>query len=344
MKVLIIGSDDKFAIENYYFNHLKKLTDVDIELFPVNKFKIPYFPIAYKLENKIFPNNNTFFRNINKYIINHVLTQKPEIIIVFKGMEIFPETLKTIKTNGIKLVNYNPDNPLLFTGPGSGNKNVKDSIDIFDLYLTYDNETKYRLEKEYKIKSAILPFGYEHNYNFFNEIDLREEEIKKVCFIGNPDKQRANFISEFSRHMPIVIYGSNWKRYLKTNSNIELNKPVTDVEFFKTIFKYRVQLNLMRVHNENSHNMRTFEIPSIGGIGLMPKTPDHDYFFTNEKDFFSFLDIIDCVEKSKMIISLPFKTSYEIRQNAFNSCINYKYNYENRSILLHKYLKQYLNI
>ena len=54
---------------------------------------------------------------------------------------------------------------------------------------------------------------------------------------------------------------------------------VESSDFWKVLRKYRVQLNLMRPHNLDSHNMRSIEVPAVGGIGLFPDTPDHERFF-----------------------------------------------------------------
>ena len=136
---------------------------------------------------------------------------KPETILVFKGMEIFPETLLHFKNKNIKLVNYNPDNPFIFTGKGSGNSNITSSIKLFDLYITYDNDIQMRLF-EIGVNSAILPFGYELPIEDFEQ-SQKVSEIKKICFIGNPDPDRANFIRNLSEgftNYNMEIIGTNF--------------------------------------------------------------------------------------------------------------------------------------
>jgi hypothetical protein len=75
-------------------------------------------------------------------------------------MEIFPESLQWAKQKGIKLVSFNPDNPFIFTGKGSGNSNVTQSIPLYDLHFTYNHEIEQQLREKYRSKIAYLPFGF----------------------------------------------------------------------------------------------------------------------------------------------------------------------------------------
>ena len=104
---------------------------------------------------------SAIYQSINRQLLDAVEEHKPGIIWVFKGMEIWPQTLEWIRSKGIRLVNYNPDNPFIFTGSGSGNRNVTDSIRLFDLHLTYNLAVKKRLEDEYYMRTALLPFGFD---------------------------------------------------------------------------------------------------------------------------------------------------------------------------------------
>ena len=42
----------------------------------------------------------------------------------------------------------------------------------------------------------------------------------------------------------------------------------------------------MRIHNPDSHNMRSFEVPGVGGIMVAPDTKEHRIFFEVGKEIF----------------------------------------------------------
>jgi spore maturation protein CgeB len=329
LKILIVGSDKTWAIEKFYIKYLREL-GVEVELFAAyDKFYDYYHTSVF---NKItFKSGiSPIYTKINKELEKAVYGIKPDIIWVFKGMEIFAGLLSKFKNLGIKLINYNPDNPFIFSGVGSGNKNITKSISIYDLYLTYDLSIKSNLETNYNVKSEILPFGFDLSDDLLEECE-KEEEIIRLCFLGNPDKDRAKFILELSNeNIPITVYGNSWNKFLK-NGRIEIKEPVYRKEFWKNLRRYRIQLNLLRPHNPNSHNMRTFEVPGVGGIRLAPKTPDHCLYFEQEKEIFLFNNISDCVLQSKLLLGKNVRDAKKIRQAARERSLKSGYRYKDRT-------------
>lgn len=324
-----MGSDKIFAIENFYFKHLSEL-GVKVRLFNAQGMFYDYYQagIIHKVLFK------TGLSNIHRRINNefkHVIDEyKPEVVLIFKGMEIFPGSLKWAKARGIKLVNYNPDNPFIFTGKGSGNNNVTNSIRLYDLHFTYDNDIRERMVSGYGIPTSILPFGFEISDELYTEC-IRQEEIVKICFLGNPDAKRAVFILQLADHIPIDVYGNNWERFV-SHKNITVHEPVYGIEFWKTLYRYRVQLNLMRTHNPRSHNMRSFEVPGVGGIGLFPHTPDHAYYFKEGEEVFLYKSVEECVKLCKAILAMSIDEANKFRIAARDKSLQAGYSYRDRAL------------
>src|SRR5258708_17374779 len=118
VKIFLVGSDKIFAIENFYVRHLRSLG--------VNTFHFSAQSIFYDFYHKNIINKLVFrtglseiYSTINKKFKTIVNREKPDIIWIFKGMEISPDSLLWARQLGIKLVNYNPDNPFMFSGAGS---------------------------------------------------------------------------------------------------------------------------------------------------------------------------------------------------------------------------------
>ncbi|MBS1557209.1 MAG: glycosyltransferase [Bacteroidetes bacterium] len=332
MKILVTGSDKIYAIENYYAKYFRAFGHEVIH-FPAQRLFLDEYTSSFykKLRFKLY--NNSIYSKINTDLIKSLKEQSslPDVAIVFKGMEIFPDTLKIIKDQGIKLVNYNPDNPFLFSGKGSGNANITKSISLYDFHFTYNLSVKKRLEEEYRAKTAWLPFGFDLTDEQFSEC-VKEEEIVKVCFVGNPDKERAAFINALAEmKVQIVVYGHHWKKFID-HPGVEIQDAVYAGEQWKTLRRYRVQLNLMRPHNPDSHNMRTFEVPGVGGIMLAPDTLEHRTFFEEGKEVFLFNDVNECVDKINSLLRLTVSQANEIRKNARARSIASGYTYRDRSL------------
>ena len=326
---MIIGSDHEASIERIYVKYLR---EHQIEVYHFASQRI--FDVYY---NKNLFNKMLFkfgiskiYQVINKLLRAEIIKNAPDILWVFKGMEILPDTLNWAKKQGIKIINYNPDNPFIFSGKGSGNKNVTNSIPLYHQHLTYDREVAKRISQDLNIETHILPFGFDISADLYS-ICENQEEIKKVCFIGNPDRHRVNFLNSIAKAgISIDVYGHNWERF-KLDSKIQAKGAVYNNQYFSVLRKYRVQLNIMRQHNLNSHNMRTFEAPAVGAIMLAPHTPDHIAFFKDGEDFFSYKNTEECVSVINKILNLSDIEAQKIRNNARKKSLESGYSYENRT-------------
>lgn len=329
MKMLIVGSDKIYAIENFYVKYLKEM-GIDVSHFSAQSLFYDYY--QKNIQHKIFfkAGLSKITRTINTQFRQHVEQSRPDVIWIFKGMEILPESLQWVKTKGIRLVNYNPDSPFVFSGAGSGNKNVTESIPFYDLFLTYNPSDKIKMEKEYNIPSAILPFGYDLDEELY-ERACNEIEKRKLCFLGNPDKYRGRFLEELAEMGLVMdVYGNDWRNFVK-HDNIFVNAPVYQDDFWITLRRYRIQLNLMRPHNPESHNMRTFEASGVGAIQLAPETEDHITYFKAGEDIFLYKDIESCFLQAKYLLGLNETEIATIRQATRSRALKNGYSYKARA-------------
>lgn len=329
MKILVVGSDQIFAIENFYVKHLRNL-GVQVIHFPAQRIFSQFY--QKNVWNKVLfkAGISAIYASINKQLLSVVDAEAPQVVWVFKGMEIFTDTLLKIKSKGIKLCNYNPDNPFIFSGRGSGNSNITRGISYYDLHFTYNREIQTRLENDFRTKVAYLPFGFEIPESLFQECETLNE-INRICFLGNPDKQRAQFISRLAEsNFEIDVYGHNWAKFVR-HPMIHQHEAVYGDDQWRTLRKYRVQLNLMRPHNEDSHNMRTFEIPGIGGIMLAIGTTEQRSFFEDGKEAFFFTNEKDCSHLASRLQQMTSFEANKIRKAARERSLNSGYGYDRRA-------------
>ncbi len=331
MRILIVGAASKYAIEKPYLKYLSKSKEVSyIDLFAAQNLFLKYYNKS--IVNKILyrAGISKILNEINSQLKEKVSASRPDVIIVFKGMEIFPGTIKFIKGMGIKVVNYNPDNPFIFSGRGSGNKNITNSIGLYDLHLTYNIEVKNEIEEKYNIPVKILPFGFDVDEDLYWKC-VKQAEIIKACFVGNPDKERAGFIMGLANEGILMdVYGNNWNKFI-SHPNVIIHTSVYGEDLWKTLRRYRVQLNLMRIHNINSHNMRSFEVTGVGGIMVAPQTIEHQLYFENQKEVFLYKSVIDCAKTIRELLSLSSTEAEEIRESAKRRSITSGYTYEDRA-------------
>lgn len=331
MKILVIGSDKIYAIENFYVRYLRSAGNEVIH-FPAQRLFLDEYNSSFYKKFKFRLHNNSLYSKINADLIKQLQEQSslPAVAFVFKGMEIFPATLSEMKKMGITLVNYNPDNPFLFSGRGSGNQNVTDSIALYDFHFTYNLQIKKQIEEQFHLKTAWLPFGFDIDDSLYKECE-EQEEIMEVCFLGNPDKERVGFILELlKKNISVTIYGHDWNKFL-THPRVKIKEAVYGPEFWKTLRRYRVQINLMRQHNLDSHNMRTFEVPGVGGLMVAPDTLEHRMFFDDHKEILLFKDVDSCAAKINWLLQLSGSEASVMRQSARDKSVSSGYTYRDRA-------------
>jgi len=339
MKLLIVGSDKIYAIENFYVKYLLE-AGISVKQFSAQSLFYDFY--QKNLQNKLWFKSglSRITSMINERFLQQVEEFKPDIIWIFKGMEILPASLKTVKEKGICLVNYNPDSPFVFSGTGSGNENITASIRFYDLFLTYNYEDKLRMEREHHIRSAILPFGFNLDENIY-KIAINEAEKQKLCFLGNPDRQRAFFLESLAdAGLVMDVFGNGWGRFVNHN-NITVNKPVYENDFWITLRRYRIQLNLMRPHNPSSHNMRSFEAAGVGAIQLAPDTHDHHTYFEPGEEIFLYHDLESCFKAAKSILSLSPDDALAIRNSTRSRSLKDEYTYKSRAVMALNLIKEY---
>jgi spore maturation protein CgeB len=325
-KIIIIGSNHEAALELIFVRELEKL-GFSVLLYPAQNifFEYYYKSVFNKLLYRL--GYRSIISKIQKSIKDLILKEHPDKVLVFKGMEVAPQTLQWIRLKGIQLLNYNPDHPFVFSGRGSGNNNVLNSVKLFDCYFSYDRQTVLELKKR-GVYSYELPFGFDHNA--FHPGDFEKDtEVLKVCFLGNADKPRVRFINNLAeKGIEIDVYGENWSQF-KLNQSIGIYGPKYGIEFWRTLHRYPLQLNLLRVHNHSSHNMRTFDVPGAAAIMLAPRTQDHLSFFEENNEIFLFSDVNEAYDKIKYVFSLKNEERYAIRSRARLKALQ-KHTYEQR--------------
>jgi hypothetical protein len=327
MRILFVGSDVDCSLERWYAEHLKE-EGCAVKLFPAQTIFYNYY--GRSLINKLVfkAGISSIYKEIDCSLREEVNRFRPEVVWIFKGMEISPSFLLWLKEQGIRSVNFNADNPFIFSGKGSGNENVTGSIGLYDLHFTYDRVIRDQIEKEYRIPSLILPFGYELEDVVYEQC-LAQKEERGICFLGNPDAQRADFVQRLADKFPVHVYGHDWKDFIR-HAQVTVFNPAYGDDFWKVLYRYRVQLNLMRTHNMMSHNMRSFEIPGVGGIGLFPDTPDHRMYFDDKKEIFLYRNAEECADLAGHILNMAQEETFRIRHAARLRSISSGYSYKER--------------
>ena len=336
-KVLIVGGAAIWAIETYYCKYLNQL-GLPTEIFNCSAY-YDSTSLLFKIRNRA--GDKGIYTTVNIELIKYCIQARPEIVWVFKGIEIYSETLLKLKQLGIILVNYNPDHPFIRTSISHGGKNIPESVPLYDLHFSYRKDLINEIKVKYNIPAVLLPFGFELADNDFERIkDVPENN--SICFIGTPDKERVQIIALIANAgYAVDIYGQQYqhRHILNKYKNIKSFGLVLGLDYWKKVREYRIQLNFFRQHNIDSHNQRSFEVPGAGGILLSPDSIDQRDYFAAEKEMFFFKDKYELLYQIETISTRPKDEIKNIREASRRRSLLSGYSYKDRASVVFETFK-----
>lgn len=329
--VLIIGLKYKFSLETYYkkafhLNGVKK-----IFFFPNNYYFYIYcFLRNIKLDFLFFP-----FRHVYKSRLNLFLKKikSVDLIIVFKGIEIDKEFLLEIKNKYpyTKIANIFTDDPFNLASPSTSSPLLLDCIPFYDFFFIWSKKIKNKLNRKYKLYKNFyyLPFGYDYRI-----LSIIKKKINKnyISFVATGDHYRENIIKKIKR-IKLIIFGNSWAKKLGDHS---INNFIYGKKLVNITAKSYVSINILREQNKTSHNMKTFEIPAMGGLLFTTRSQEQNFFFPENKASIMFGSIKE-FEKKFFFLLKNKKIADRIRQKGFE--LSRKHSYNNRA----KYLLKIIN-
>ena len=92
----------------------------------------------------------------------------------------------------------------------------------------------------------------------------------------------------------------------------------------------KISLNILRIQNKGSHNMRTFEVPACGTFVLSERSPEIEEFFKKDEEIVFFSTPQEL--KDKALYYLKHRGERErIARAGYERCISSGYSYTDRA-------------
>ncbi len=292
MRVLLVGSLASGALERYCARGLEALGhellvyDRHVELN--SKVRFQNTPVLYELEQ--IPLRRCF----NKRLLKVAEGFQPELVIIVKGVEILPETIKSLRKLAFRpiLVNWNPDSPFDYATANT-NKNIIDSIPLFDIYFIWDKDLFAPLQNAGTQQVEYLPFAYDPEAHAPATLSVAERDMlqSEVCFVGGYTPERAALLEHLTT-FDLRVFGTNWEKVAANNPlrGCIVNEWRGERALAKVVAGSTLTLNFIRKQNGQAHNMRTFEAPAMGGCMLSTLTRDQQKWLPDDVGAVYFTD------------------------------------------------------
>lgn len=334
LSVLLVGSAAPGALEIAYFESIQTFGKVGVDFFDVDavRGREKYAGILQRALRRAIV---TLSRPIvAKRLLRHLAAHKYDAIVVFKGADFSLHDLEQSRKAAGKSVwiNLNPDNPLSLASKGSANENIRLAIAFFDLYILWTPLLLPSLEETGVSRTAVLPFGFNSSEHFLESTPQRQA-APYFLFAGAWDIERERTLESVA-DVRFKIFGYGWNRVRRGSP---LRKYVDARNIYGAALRRAVAdaiacVNLLRPQNQGSHNMRTFEIPAMGGLLLTQRTTEQQSFFPEEEASLMFGDSEELGNQLSRILTAPDQFGH-IRQRGYELARAHTYTNRARELL-----------
>ena len=328
-----MNRNEIIILTDYLNRYYTGLSDSYSRAFENKGYKC--LPVHFKINARLYVMLGSFSKSLlRKYLDYHqefvkktILSLKSRLVFVIKGFYLLPETIAELREADKIVFCFYPDDPFSEKIRSSSNDFVKESILSYDHYFIWSRNLTERIKSLSHPNVHYLPFAADPRIIYPVTSVL---SIADFSFIGNADEERLNKAEEIFRLMTGtgykgLLFGEGWeKRFNRYSKGL-----VENVKFIETICGSKVNLNILRLQNKDSHNMRTFEIPAAGGFMLHQYSDEAADFFKKGEEAEFFCDAEECADKINFYLKNDSLRD-SISARGFQKIFSAKHTYEDR--------------
>jgi spore maturation protein CgeB len=249
------------------------------ERLRVFNYRKSTFPSKFHLAKFLVPGFASWDRRrMNEKLIHLVEGEHYDLILIFKGEDLFPETIKKMKksSNGL-IASWMADSPFSF-------EYVEKSLRYYDYYFIWDSWYLGHLKRAGVRNPVHLP-----PYTIpevFKRVALPESEMRRfgadLVFVGTwrPDRER---VLKQLLHFDLRIFGNGWIENSRLSSKY-LNPEVSISEINKIYNASKIVINIHHEWGKNDANFRTFEALSSGAFLIDERKKDILSLFKEDEE------------------------------------------------------------
>jgi spore maturation protein CgeB len=245
---------------------------------------------------------------MNRYFVDQVLRQKPDIVLVIKGELLFPETIHYVRQKSwAKLVLWFPDSST-FLGPVSIVPSVTNSLKFYEWVLFCDpNHVSPDLLKQIN-RYETLTFGCYPVVH--RSVRLTADEKQKfgidLCFIGNSHFEGSiryeTIRTILDSFIDIRCWGVDWR-----NTSVFKEYPASfrNAVYGEDMVKvYNASKIAFNINGDYPYlNVRNFEAPACGICTITSMVEGLENWFVPGQEVVVYTSVQELIEKIKYYLS-----------------------------------------
>jgi glycosyltransferase involved in cell wall biosynthesis len=251
-------------------------------------------------------------RAYNRAILKQAALLRPDIMLTVKGLYIDPETLRALRRQNIRTVNFYPD--YKFEYPGFDEQ----WLSGYDLVATTKSfQVDYLAQRLGAERVALVHHGYVPDVHRRRTTPGREPVyLWDLGYVGNASPNKFDWLSRIVAALPdlsMIVVGHGWSE-MAAGTPVErfvLGHALTGDHFARVIEHSRINLavhhgNVSSAHGwEDKVSTRTFEIPASGGFMLHVDNDDLRSLYEPEVETGVFEGADDLIAKIRYYLDNP---------------------------------------
>ncbi len=234
---------------------------------------------------------------------------RPQVVLVYKGAFVLPETLVSARAHGCKLALFYPDVSMAAHGP-----NIPRAIPLYDVVFTTKTFGITDMAAKYGVKNAhFIPHGFDPEIH--RKLALSPEDKASfgcdVSFIGTWSPKKETWLATLKTECPDInlkIWGEQWYKAKAPvlKSCIQHTAVLGDM-YAIAIQCSKINLGILseRVAGSSSGDLitsRTFHIPGSSGFLLHERNEESVLYFDENKEARFFADAKEMAAQVKFFL------------------------------------------
>lgn len=252
--------------------------------------------------------NGPTLKRLNRDLIAACRDLSPDLLFIYRGTHIYPQTLRSVRRFVGRIFGYNNDDPFSRQYPRYFWRHFVRGIPAYDHVFAYrlKNVAELRaagaravsLLRSYYIAELNYPIPAEHRLPGYD-----------VVFAGHyePDGRDEALLALYRAGVAVRLFGPRWHESPSFESlrNVYESRVPRSAEYNATLNRAKIALVFLSSLNNDTYTRRCFEIPAVGTFMLSQYSDDLAQLFAEGAEAEYFRSGSELIDKVRYYLSNP---------------------------------------
>ena len=243
-------------------------------------------------------------RRMNDAIIRAVSERTHDVVFVWRGVQLLPDTLRRLRSKCGLLVSYNNDDPFSAQYARSKNlhqrrlwKHFTEGLPVYHLNFVY----RLKNVRDYESAGAstpglLLPYFVPTAHHPVPGPKGRDFD---GVFVGHyePDERYPSIAALRAAGIRVKIHGTGWGGCPELGDERRLITAARGEQYSEVVSSAHFALSFYSKLNSDTYTRRVFELPAMATVLVSTRTPEMNELFADGTEAILFSDAAELVDR-----------------------------------------------